>query len=273
MKSALRRYQLKRDADLLDDAHKIVEWCTKHMTLSASTWASRQENSNSIFRFFWEISNVDRTRQFTCRTVSGTQKLHSISTFSSSPPAIRIRTLACYCDYCMVGLDFECAYKSHVSPWQIVTLYPDMEDDLHNEVTPNEPQFMVDYDDLTDLVDIGDVFAVIAGEDNAEGVEYYLLQCNCTKSKLLNSVIDDYGIDYSRDDMVIKGTYFVQIPSRAKRYLAFERFHFDKTSIQFSHLVIGTKLRMTSVMLKGKEHFQLQICDHERLLNVIRNRC
>ena len=175
MKSALRRYQLKQDADLLDDAHKIVEWCTKHMTLSASTWASRQENSNSIFRFFWEISNVDRTRQFTCRTVSGTQKLHSISTFSSSPPAIRIHMLACYCDYCMVGLDFECAYKSHVSPWKIVTLYPDMEDDLHNEVTPNEPQFMVDYDDLTNLVDIRDVFAVIVGEDNAKGVEYYLL--------------------------------------------------------------------------------------------------
>ena len=38
VKSALRRYQLKRDANLLDDAHKIVEWCTKHMTLSASTW-------------------------------------------------------------------------------------------------------------------------------------------------------------------------------------------------------------------------------------------
>ena len=127
--------------------------------------------------------------------------------------------------------DFKCAYKSHVSPWQIVTLYPDMEDDLHNEVTPNEPQFMVDYDDLTDLVDIGDVFAVIAGEDNAEGVEYYLLQCNCTKSKLLNSVIDDCGIDYSRDDMVIQGTYFFQVPSCAKRYLTFERFHFDKTSI------------------------------------------
>jgi len=71
----------------------------------------------------------------------------------------------------MVGLDFECAYKSHVSPLQIVTLYPDMEDDLHNEVTPNEPQFMVDYDYLTDLVDIGDIFAVIVGEDNVVCVE------------------------------------------------------------------------------------------------------
>jgi hypothetical protein len=148
-----------------------------------------------------------------------------------------------------------------------------MEDDLQNEAIHNDPQFMVDYDDLTDLVKIGDVFAVIAGENNEEGVEYYLLQCNSAKSKLLDNVIDDYGIDYSRDDMVVQGTYFVQVPSRAKRYLAFERFHLEKTSIQFSHLVIGTKLRMSSVMLKGKERFQLQICDHERLLDVIRNRC
>ena len=129
----------------------------------------------------------------------------------------------------------------------------------------------MDYDDLIDLVEIGDVFAVIAGENNKEGIEYYLLQCNSPKSKLLDNVINDYGIDYSCDDMVIQGIYFVQVPSCAKRYLAFERFHFEKTSIQFSHLVIGTKLRMSSVILKGKERFQLQICDHERLLDLIRN--
>ena len=132
---------------------------------------------------------------------------------------------------------------------------------------------MVDYDDLKYLIEIGDVFAVIARENNEEGVEYYLLQCNSAKSKLLDNVIDDYGIDYSRDDMVVQGTYFVQVPSRAKRYLAFERFHLEKTSIQFSHLVIGRKLGISSVMLKGKERFQLQICDHERLLDVIHNRC
>ena len=132
---------------------------------------------------------------------------------------------------------------------------------------------MVDYDELTDLVDIGDVFVVIAWEDNAKGVEYYLFQCNCTKLKLLSNVIDDYGIEYTRDDMFIPWAYFFQVPSHAKWHLAFEGFHFDKTSIQFSHLVIGTKLRMTSVMLKGKEHFQLQICDHEHLSNVICNRC
>jgi hypothetical protein len=38
-----------------------------------------------------------------------------------------------------------------------------MEDALQNEVPHNEPQFMVDYDDLTNLVDIRDVFALIVG--------------------------------------------------------------------------------------------------------------
>ena len=72
--------------------------------------------------------------------------------------------------------------------------------------------------------------------------------------------------------MVVKGTYFVYVPSRSKRYLAYERFNVGKTSIQFTHLVIGTKLRMTSTMHKGKERFHLLISDHERLLDVIGNR-
>jgi len=275
VKSALRRYQLKPDAELLDNAQKVVQWCTSNMTLSASStssWPSRQEISKGIFRFFWEISSVDRSRQFTCRTVQGTQKLHSVSTFSSSPPTIRIRGLACYCEYCMVGLFHDCTSKLYVLPWQLVTLYPDIEDENQIEVSHVEPQFMVDYDDLTDIMEIGDVFAVIAGEDNDEGVDYYLLQCNSIKSKLVDSIVDDYGIDYSRGDMVVKGTYFVYVPSRAKRYLAYERFNVEKTSIQFSHLVIGTKLRMTTTMYKGKERFQLLISDHERLLDVIRSR-
>ena len=70
---------------------------------------------------------------------------------------------------------------------------------------------------------------------------------------------------------MVKGTYFVYVPSHAKRYLAYERFNVGKNSIQFSHLVIGTKLCMTSTMHKGEECFQLLISDHESLLDVIRN--
>ena len=72
--------------------------------------------------------------------------------------------------------------------------------------------------------------------------------------------------------MVVKGTYSVYVPSHAKRYLAYERFNVEKISIQFSHLVIETKLRMNTTMYKGKEHFQLLICGHECLLDVIRSR-
>ena len=98
-------------------------------------------------------------------------------------------------------------------PWQLVTLYPDIEDENQIEVSHVEPQFMVDYDDLTDIIEIGDVFAVIAREDNDEGIDYYLLQCNSVKSKLVDSIVDDYNIDYSRGDIVVKGTYFFYVPS------------------------------------------------------------
>ena len=44
VKSALRRYQLKPDVELLDNAQKVVQWCTSNMTLSTSStssWPSR----------------------------------------------------------------------------------------------------------------------------------------------------------------------------------------------------------------------------------------
>ena len=129
--------------------------------------------------------------------VQGTQKIHSVSTFSSSPPTIRIRGLACYCEYCMVGLFGDCTSKSYVLPWHLIKLYPDIENENQMEVSHAEPQFMVDYDDLTNIMEIGDIFSVIVGEDNDECVDYYRLQCNSVKSKLLDSIVDDCGIDYS----------------------------------------------------------------------------
>jgi hypothetical protein len=91
-------------------------------------------------------------------------------------------------------------------------------------------------------------------------------------SQSFSTPSSDYGIEYSRGDMVIEGTYFFQVSSHDKQYLAFERFNFEKTFVQFSYLVIGTKLHITSTMLKGKECFELQIREHECLLDAIINR-
>jgi len=81
----------------------------------------------------------------------------------------------------MVGLFDDCTSKSYVLPWLTITLYPIMKDYNHIELSNNEPQFTVDYDDLTDIMEIGDVLAVIHGEDNDESVDYNLLQLNSVK--------------------------------------------------------------------------------------------
>jgi len=125
---------------------------------------------------------VDHTRQSTCHTIQGIQKLHSIFNFLSFLATNCIGALACYYDYCLVGLDSECVWKLHLSPLQIMTMHPNMEDHLQNLVTQNDQHFMVDYDDFTNLVDIYDVFIVVVGEDNAKGMEYVTMKLRKVKA-------------------------------------------------------------------------------------------
>jgi hypothetical protein len=45
----------------------------------------------------------------------------------------------------------------------------------------DDSQYGGNIDDMTDLLEIGDHFAVIAEDNNDEGVPYYILQCQRTK--------------------------------------------------------------------------------------------
>ena len=48
---------------------------------------------------------------------------------------------------------------------------------------------------MKDIIQIGDVFAVIAEEGNEEEVDYYFLLCTNTKHSFEASIMDDYGIN------------------------------------------------------------------------------
>ena len=68
-----------------------------------------------------------------------------------------------------------------------------------------------DYDSLRDLLEEGDVYAVIAEENNDEGVDYYLLRCTRPKCTLEDDTIDDYGFTFDYHSMVVYGRYYAQI--------------------------------------------------------------
>ena len=137
----------------------------------------------------------------------------------------------------------------------------------------NGPSYNKDYNELTDVMQIGDVFAVIAEEGNEEEVDYYLLLCTKTKHSLEASIMDDYGIDYSRGDMVVEGKYYVLGKTRSTKFLLYEQYQWKKKYVQYSHLVIGTRLHLKPHnKSKKRMNFELTIEDHETLLDAIRER-
>ena len=70
---------------------------------------------------------------------------------------------------------------------------------------------------MIDSLEEGDVFVVIADEDNEEKVDYYLLQCSRPKRKLLVDTIDDHSQSYDRHSVVVYGRYYAQVPNRGEK--------------------------------------------------------
>ena len=54
---------------------------------------------------------------------------------------------------------------------------------------------------------VGHVFAIIALEDNEEGIDYYLYHCVQAKQKLDHLVIDGEGLEYHISVVVVTGTW------------------------------------------------------------------
>ena len=125
---------------------------------------------------------------------------------------------------------------------------------------------------MTELLEEGDVYAVIAEEDNDEGVDYYLLRCTRPKCTLEDDTIDDYGFTFDRHSMVVYGRYYVQIDTRAG-HLIFSQYEWEKEAIMYSHLVLAVKLGLRRVSSKktGAPRWSLSHSDHEGILDTLRH--
>jgi hypothetical protein len=92
-----------------------------------------------------------------------------------------VRKLSCFCAPCVVE-DWEaCQNASHVLPWLLIKLKPNNTKLIRNHMEefqdPVEWEFGGDGEELSDLLQTNDNFAILAAKGNAKGVQFYILQC------------------------------------------------------------------------------------------------
>lgn len=101
IKQALRRYQMKFDANIMQDEKSVVDWCNQNLFHRCDAQIDK-----FICRFFWHIMNVDREHVHTCKTVTGTRSFHFVRSTDHTDWALHVRQHACYCGYC-IGNEFQ----------------------------------------------------------------------------------------------------------------------------------------------------------------------
>jgi hypothetical protein len=94
--------------------------------------------------------------------------------------------------------------------------------------------FGADGEEISDLVNMGDNFVIPAEADNEEGVDFYILQCQTPKFKVLEPFKCVWGCKFDAGDYVIGGTYFQKWGISSKSFVF---LHESRTAYIDAHLV------------------------------------
>jgi hypothetical protein len=213
IKRALRTEQRLNPNMQLQNAKQCVEFLTE--TLPNRMANSYQKQKVGICRKFWHIeeSKVVRSNPFGCATIPGSRNLHSIFSFSAANPIkLMVRQLSCYYPSC-IDEDWEnCQNIGHVQPWQCLKLRPSDTEYVREQVMENLDKedwaFGGDGEEMSDLLNVGDNFVVPIEADNEEGMDFYILQCQTPKFKVVESFKCIWGCEFDACDYVIGGTYY-----------------------------------------------------------------
>jgi len=73
--------------------------------------------------------------------------------------------------------------------------------------------------EIGDMVQVGDNFMIPTKEDNEDGVQYYVLQCQRTKFVLEDHFTCPWGAIFKVEDVVIRGKYYKAIDAHVDVYL------------------------------------------------------
>jgi hypothetical protein len=212
IKTALRNEQRLNPNRELQNASQCVQILTEKLsTRVASTY---RKGKAQISKKFWHIekASVVRSNPFVCAAIPGSRSLHSIFSFSTANPTkLMVRQLSCFYPPCIDEDWDNCENKEHVKPWRCVKLKPSdtsyVRDLMMHHGDEEEWEFGGDGEELSDLLNIGDNFVVPAEEDNVEGVEFYILQCQIPKFKVTKSCRCVWGCEFVAGDLAVGGTY------------------------------------------------------------------
>ena len=102
----------------------------------------------------------------------------------------------------------------------------------------------LEHNHLSDLLQLGHVFALVAPQGNDEKSDYWLARCVRGKQKLAQSITDDDGFTYPTGSVVVAGTWLRTYMLRRNGIPAFEDYQKHKVILIYSHLIIATNVNL-----------------------------
>ena len=125
---------------------------------------------------------------------------------------------------------------------------------------------------LSNLLQPGHGFALVALQGNDEKLDYWLAHCVRGKNNLAQPITYDDGFTYPIGSVVVTGTWLWAYMLRRNGITAFKDYQKHKIILIYSHLIIAknVKLLKHQIRPKVKELFTITNVDHEALLETLK---
>jgi hypothetical protein len=188
--------------------------------------------------------------------VSGSRKLHSVLEFSESDPTLlMVKELSCFCGPCIDEDWSNCEQQSHISEPRVVRLRHVDTYQVRLQIEANEDPKNWEYgsvdEEIGDLLQVGENFAVPAPEGNDEGVEFYVLQCQRAKFMVEEDFVCPWEGDFKRGDYAVAGTYYMKHGRSADLYVFLDTSSMAHVDV---HLIRACKFPMFLAAYSVKGH-------------------
>jgi hypothetical protein len=278
LKQSLRKEQVKPDAIKLHNAADVVAYLKDSMNMPNAAYPKARRLVN---RHFIEIgqNEVLRTDPLDCKTVPGSRSMHSIRSISRwNNTLLECRDFSCFCDHCLDGVPGVCPHKPHASPWKLITLEPIKSTDIVQESEEEEVdlEWTAELDDnfLASQLQVGDNFAVPVEPGNAEGADFYIVQCTKTMHIVQDVSRKDAwsGKLVEKGDEIVEGLYYRRQGRKENSYVLLRD---EAVSFHYSHLILRSKVSMKQAPHKQKGGTSVyQLSEHalQSILDVIKSK-
>ena len=213
------------------------------------------------------MNDVDRSNAYTCQTVKGTRNTHCVLGFSRKDPTqVLLRSLSCFCSYCVDECWDQCINGSHVQPWKLHKLEPDREENNPLIVEEDDIIYSEQQEDLADMLEVGDHLAVLKSPTNTDNEDYYIVLCKEAKTVLSKQVKDGWGNVFNIGDVVVHGIYYGTLPPCRISYALLRD---APTTMLHADAIVAIKFPMLRAKNKVKGYsttYRVPLEVHERIL-------